>query len=165
MLRLNPPWARGHSKPIFEKHFVLVLVSNAAAEPSLGSRAFDTNYVSASPLTASYMLLQRSGAIRLGVGKFANDSASAEGICVTRPGLGKFDKPGCPVACSARLLHSGVLLQRSCATRLGVGKFANDSAAAGGICVTLPGLGKFDKPGSVNQTFRGFVCVGFECCG
>ena len=42
-LRLNPPLARGHSKPIVEKYFVFVLVPNAAAEPSLGSRAFETN--------------------------------------------------------------------------------------------------------------------------
>jgi len=41
-----------------------------------------------------------------------------------------------------------MLLQRSCATRLGVRKFANDSAAAGGVCVTRPGLGKFDEPGA-----------------
>ena len=44
-LRLNPPLARGHSKPIVEKYFVFVLVPNAAAEPSLGSRAFQFTHV------------------------------------------------------------------------------------------------------------------------
>ena len=51
-----------------------------------------------------------------------------------------------------------MLLQRSCATRLGVGKFANDSAAAGGVCVTRPGLGKFDEPGA-SSLLRGFDIV------
>ena len=46
MLRLNPPWARGHSKPSVEKYFVFVLVLNAAAEPSLGSRVFEANFFS-----------------------------------------------------------------------------------------------------------------------